>query len=473
MIHPLRNRPPRFMSFPPLAFVDLETTGATATADRITEIGIIEVDDDGVREWSSLVNPCTPISSFIESLTGISNAMVADAPRFEELADEVLGRLSGRLFVAHNARFDYGFLKNEFRRCGHDFRATVLCTVKLSRKLFPQHARHNLDSLVARHGLLVSGRHRALGDARLIHQFWNLVRSDVEPDLLAATVRQLTARPSLPPNLDPAAIDELPDGPGVYLFYGENNLPLYVGKSKELKKRILSHFAADHAAAREMSLAQQVRRIECIRTGGEIGALLKEAALIKSLQPIHNRTLRRNDDLCFWLLGEVRPGQWQPRLLTVGDLGARLEEHLYGPFKTKRDAQRTLAELAKEHRLCHALLGLEQARPGRPCFAYQLQQCTGACIGKEPVSFHSARLMAALGRLRVTPWPFSGPAWIREGDEVHLIDQWRHLGTARCEADLHALLDGPMPGFDRDSYRILRDAAGRMVPLASAPDGMR
>jgi DNA polymerase-3 subunit epsilon len=457
------------MSYPPLAFVDLETTGATATSDRITEIGIIEVDENGMREWSTLVNPGTPISSFIESLTGISNALVANAPAFEDVAEEVLARLDGRLFIAHNARFDYGFLKNEFKRSGHDFRATVLCTVKLSRKLFPQHARHNLDSVVARHGLVVTARHRALGDARLIHQFWNQLRAAVEPDRLAATVRQLTARPSLPPNLDPAAIDELPDGPGVYLFYGENALPLYVGKSKELKKRILSHFAADHAAAKEMSLAQQVRRIECIETGGEIGALLKEAALIKSLQPIHNRTLRRNDDLCFWQLVEARPGEWRPRLLPASELGTRLQEHLYGPFKTAREANRTLTELAKEHRLCHALLGLEKVKPGKPCFAHQLQQCKGTCVGREPVSFHSARLMGALGSLRLAPWPFPGPAWIREGDEVHLIDQWRHIGTARCEADLHALLDSSLPDFDRDSYRILQKAVERMVPLVPAP----
>jgi DNA polymerase-3 subunit epsilon len=167
---------------------------------------------------------------------------------------------------------NYGFLKNEFKRAGHDFRATVLCTVKLSRKLFPQHARHNLDSLIERHGLSVSSRHRALGDAQLIHQFWQRLQSAVAPETLAEVVKALTARPSLPAGLDPSAIDELPDGAGVYLFYGENDLPLYVGKSKELKKRVLAHFAADHAAAKEMSLAQQVRRIECIETGGEIGA---------------------------------------------------------------------------------------------------------------------------------------------------------------------------------------------------------
>ncbi|MDP2823428.1 MAG: exonuclease domain-containing protein [Sulfuritalea sp.] len=455
------------MPFLALAFVDLETTGATATADRITEIGIVEVDENGVREWSCLVNPGTPISGFIERLTGISNAMVAEAPPFAKVAAEVKARLEGRLFIAHNARFDYGFLKNEFKRAGHDFRATVLCTVKLSRKLFPQHARHNLDSLIERHDLAVSSRHRALGDARLIHQFWNRVQAEIEPELLAEAVKKLTARPSLPAGLDPSAIDDLPEGVGVYLFYGENDLPLYVGKSKELKKRVLAHFAADHAAAREMNLARQVRRIECIETGGEIGALLKEAALVKALQPLHNRSLRRNDDLCFWQLVEVRAGEWQPVPIPAGDLDTRLQAQLYGPFKSAREARKALTELAKEHRLCHSLLGLEKVKAGKPCFAHQLQQCKGACVGKEPVSFHSARLMAALGRHRLAPWPFAGPAWIRERHELHLIDRWRHLGTAHSEAELHALLETKPPPFDRDSYRILAKALDRMRPLAA------
>jgi DNA polymerase-3 subunit epsilon len=165
--------------------------------------------------------------------------------------------------------------------------------------------------------------------------------------LLEATVAKLTARPSLPANLDASAIDALPDGPGVYLFYGENDLPLYVGKSTGIRKRVLAHFAADHATAKEMALAQQVRRIDCIATGGEVGALLKEAALIKTLQPIHNRSLRRNDELCFWQLVEARQGEWRPQLVPVQRaLPAQLEK-LYGPFKTAREAKRVLQELAR------------------------------------------------------------------------------------------------------------------------------
>ncbi len=225
----------------PLVFVDLETTGATATIDRITEIGIVEVDADGtVREWQQLVNPGVRIPPFIEQLTGISNAMVADAPPFEAVAAEALQRMEGRLFIAHNARFDYGFLKNEFKRLGITFRPLVMCTVKLSRALFPEHKRHSLDSLIERHNLQANARHRALADAQLIHQFWQKIHVDRSIDDIEAALRAQNAHPSLPPHLDPGIVDELPDTPGVYLFYGENELPLYVGKAKDLRKRVLS-----------------------------------------------------------------------------------------------------------------------------------------------------------------------------------------------------------------------------------------
>ncbi len=182
----------------PFAFVDLETTGGASAVDRITEVGIIEVDAGGVREWTTLVNPGVHISSFIEGLTGINDAMVADAPRFAEIADEVRTRLDGRIFVAHNARFDYGFLQQEFLRLGQEFSATVLCTVRLSRRLFPEHRKHNLDSLIERHGLEAGGRHRALADAQLIHQFWRQLRDGVEEDALAAAVTALAAKPKPP-----------------------------------------------------------------------------------------------------------------------------------------------------------------------------------------------------------------------------------------------------------------------------------
>jgi len=452
-----------------LAFVDLETTGATATADRITEIGIVQVDEDGVREWSSLVNPQAPISSFIERLTGISNDMVAAAPVFEDVAEEVLERLQGRVFIAHNARFDYGFLKSEFKRLGRSFRAPVLCTVKLSRKVFPEHAKHSLDALIERHGLQVDGRHRALADAKLIHQFWNQLQTQLAPEILDETLKELMARPSLPMHIDASIVDELPDTPGVYLFYGDNDLPLYVGKSKDIRSRVLAHFSADHVTAKEMNLAQQVRRIDWIETSGEIGALLREAMLVKSLQPLHNRQLRRNQEVCVWRLVETEEGAWMPQLTNAADVNFSAADDCFGPFKSPREANKALLGIADEHGLCQGLLGLERLRPGAPCFGHQVKKCLGACVGREPVSVHSARLMAALARLKIKAWPFAGPAVIREGDDRYVLDAWRYLGVARQDEDLWPLLETRRPEFDLDVYKILVKLATRMKPLRLRP----
>lgn len=451
----------------PLAFIDLETTGATALSDRVTEVGIVEVSQTGVSEWSCLVNPQTRISDFIVHLTGISNEMVADAPRFAEIAEDLLSRLQGRLLVAHNARFDYGFLKAEFKRLGIDFRAPVLCTVKLSRRLYPQHARHNLDTLILRHGLDVTQRHRALGDARLIHQFWRKLHDEHPAPAIEAAVQALSARPSLPSHLDPSLVDDLPQGHGVYLFYGENSLPLYIGKSLNLKKRVLSHFAADHRAAKEMDLTQQVRRIEWRTTHGELGSLLLESKLVKQLRPTHNRHLRISSAYCAWHLQEGGPGQaLQASLIPAHATLPGQEGALYGFFKSQRAAKTALRELAEEHGLCQGLLGLEKLAPGKPCFAAQVGLCQGACIGAQSPRSHNARLLAALAAHRLDAWPYPGPVGVREGPQLHVFERWRHLGTALNEAELDELLDSNQAGtgIDVDVYKILR----RLLPRAQA-----
>ena len=449
-----------------LAFVDLETTGATATHDRITEIGIVEVDEDGsVREWQQLVNPGMRIPPFIEQLTGISNDMVADAPPFEAIADEALRRLHGRLFIAHNARFDYGFLKTEFKRLGVDFKANVLCTVKLSRALYPEHHRHNLDSLIERHGLHAEGRHRALADAQLIHQFWQKIHVHRSSEEIEAALKKQNARPSLPPNLDPTVVDELPETPGVYLFHGENELPIYIGKAKNIRTRVLSHFSADVRSSKEMALAQQVRRITWIETAGEIGALLKESALVKELLPTHNRMLRKNDEVCTWTLVDEGEGLLRPQLAWARDLEFGIGTSCYGLFKNSKEANEVLRGLAESHNLCDILLGLQKAAPGKPCFGFQIRRCKGACVGKEPYAKHTMRLMTALTSLKLVSWPFPGPAIIREGDEAHLIEGWRYLGTAKSDEELAELLDNGRPQFDRDTFKILTKYVGRMEPL--------
>lgn len=456
----------------PLVFVDLETTGATSHVDGITEIGIVEVTASGVTEWSTLVNPQTRISEFIERLTGISNRMVEDAPVFADIAAEVMDRLHGRIFIAHNARFDYGFLKNALKRCGYDFRPKVLCTVKLSRRLYPGFERHNLDSLIERHGLAVSERHRALGDARLIWQFWQRAVAQHGADIVRSAATMQTARPSLPPHLDAGLLDRIPDRHGVYLFYAENDLPLYIGKSNALRKRVLSHFSADHASAKEMSLSQQVRRIDWIETSGELGALLKEAELIKTLLPTHNRQLRRNRDLCTWRLAQRLDDDVELELVWARDLKPGNEESLFGLFKTQRTAKQWLEDIAEEHELCRAVLGMEKRLEGRPCFARQIHRCKGACVGEESVRHHNLRLRLALQDLALKTWPYPGPVGVEEGRQLHVVSHWRYFGTASNEAELAEVLTSAAPAFDGDTYKLLvkfmakRTTKVRMLPAA-------
>ena len=448
-----------------VVFVDLETTGATATHDRITEIGIIEVNRGRlISEWSTLVNPGMSIPPMIQALTGITNTMVALAPAFAEIRCEVLQRLEGKLFIAHNVRFDYGFLKNEFRRCGVSFNARVLCTVKLSRKLYPQHAHHNLDTLMQRHDINCDARHRALGDAKvlwLLAQKWTAERGTA---LVQSAVDLLLKSQSLPAGLPDLAFDNIPETPGVYLFYGDNDVVLYVGKSINMRSRVMSHFSGDHRVNKDMRIAQQIKRIDWKQTAGELGALLLESRLVKQLAPVHNRQLRRDSQLCawHWREGDINSA---PQLATAGDIDPARFGELYGLFRSRATAIEALREIAASHGLCNILLGLEKRSVpySGACFAHQIKRCRGACVGLESHAQHAVRLKGALHSMRTLPWPFAGRIAVREnaGDgettELHVLDRWCYLGTVRSEAELHDLADTrAAPVFDVDTYKILK-----------------
>lgn len=439
----------------PFAFVDVETTGGSASSDRLTEIAIIRYDGRNCSSWQSLINPECRIPGYIENLTGITGSMVANAPTFAELAAHIQQLLAGHIFVAHNARFDYGFIKNAFRRVGQDFKASMLCTVKLSRRLYPQYQRHGLDYLIERHGLAMKDRHRAYDDAYALLQFWQRICEEHDPKAVHDTVSALLARPTLPAHIDPAMIDELPNSFGVYVFYGENELPIYIGKSNRLRQRVLSHFASDHTAPKEMKISMQVRWIDHIRCAGEVDALLTESRLIKERMPTLNRQLRRQKDVFTWQLIEKMPGLWVPVLLGGNDIAIGQGTHLYGLFSSARDAREALLAIIKSEKLCRAVLGLEKVTNGSPCFARQLKSCEGACVGHESHIEHSARLMAALSVLKLRDWPFEGAALLREGNMVHVLHHWCYLGTAKDDAELEALIAHGKGDFSRDTYRIL------------------
>ncbi|MGQ0544322.1 MAG: exonuclease domain-containing protein [Betaproteobacteria bacterium] len=271
----------------PLAIVDLETTGTHAAADRITEIAVLEVEGpDVVSAWSTLVNPGRPIPAEIQALTGIDAQMVARAPCFAELAEALYERLAGRVLVAHNARFDYGFLRREFDRAGLRYHARTMCTVRLSRRLYPGEPRHDLDSVISRHGIDCRARHRALGDADALLQFLRRAVDEHGEEIVSVAARQVAKHATLPPHLDQAMLDEVPEAGGVYLLFDINHL-LYVGKSRNMRQRILQRFASG------ATWVARVQRIEWQRTAGELGALLREAELVKVLAPEFNRRLRR------------------------------------------------------------------------------------------------------------------------------------------------------------------------------------
>jgi DNA polymerase-3 subunit epsilon len=444
-----------------LVFIDLETTGTNSLHDRVTEVGFCEVHNgEVVEEWSSLVNPGKTISPFIEQITGITTAMVAEAPRFSEIAEELQEKLAGKVLVAHNARFDYGFLKSEFRRLEIVFQEKILCTLKLSRALFPQQKKHNLDALIDRHDLKVQGRHRALGDAQVIRDFFAKLRDEQPHDLLAEAIRSQLKQPSQPPYLPLEQLKRLPSSPGVYLFYGENDTVLYIGKSVDIRSRVYSHFAGDHRVQKGMRLSQQVRHIDFEETAGEFGALLLEARLVKELTPIHNRQLRRTRDLYSLRLTKGGKTGSKPEIVLLKDLGGDELEGLFGMFRTRRQAEVALREIILAHGLCNRTLGLEKGNGA--CFNFQIKKCRGACAGQEPLPLHEARLVTALASMKVRSWPYAGAIGIREKSatddrtEIHIFNHWCHLGTADSEDQLREILDSPdLLPFDLDGYKIL------------------
>ena len=442
-----------------LAYIDVETTGSQPGRDRVTEVGIVITDNhEIVEEWQSLVNPGTYIPEFIQSLTGITPEMLESAPPFERIADDIRRLLDGRIFIAHNAKFDYGFIRNEFRRLDKEFNSPVACTVKLSRLLYPQQKRHNLDTLISVHDIECMQRHRALDDARALPMIVSrMIEAKGQQAIKDAIEHQLRSS-NLPAHIDQQAVKRLPHGPGVYLFYGEDDALLYVGKSINIHNRVLSHFSNANNNDRSMRLVDQLRRIEHINTAGELGALLLEAELIKTRQPLFNRRLRRNKALMSIYWDNTVPAK--PQIVDTDSLQVSEMSKLYGLFRNRRQATQRLRKIAEEHELCHKLTGLEKGKG--VCFAHQLGKCRGVCAGKEPELQHRMRMQQALSSIKLETWPYDSRLGIRETNHmtgqqsIHVVDQWRLIASVDNQADLNTLDPAaPLEPLDIDTYKIL------------------
>lgn len=488
-----------------LCFVDVETTGGSSTRDRVIEIGMVRVEDGVItKEFQSLINPEKYIPPEIERLTGITGKDVENAPLFYEIKEQILETLEDCHFVAHNVRFDYGFLKSEFARLHMPFSPKHFCTVKLSRLLYPTERHHNLDAVMARCGITCEKRHRAFDDAKVLHEFFQHSLKRFPQNIMEQALSIAMKKPSLPTKLNQIDLDKLPEASGVYIFYGtppisvfssqlsedslpdisqsvtqtvkqktdkplsdngkqitENKqVPLYIGKSINIRERVLSHFAADIRNSTEMKIAQQIEHIETIQTAGELGALFTESALIKKMLPLYNKMLRRKQELIAIKHTIDKNGYETTYLEPVNTINPQELTTFLGFFRSKKQAKEYLTNVAKEYSLCEKLLGLENTPSS--CFAYRLERCKGACMAKELPVAYNMRFVSAFSKLKVKPWPFSGPIMIEEKhdftskSEYFLINEWCYLGSIIYDDNgVEKKSMSQKIEFDVDIYKIL------------------
>ncbi|CAN5741020.1 hypothetical protein BH11PAT2_BH11PAT2_00630 [soil metagenome] len=443
------------------SIVDTETTGMRPPYSRIIDIGIIRVEHGKVVErFQSLINPGVSIPSYIRRFTNISDEDLLDAPSFEDVALQIQELLSGAVFVAHNAPFDYGFVKSEFARIGMEFSSETLCSVRFSRALLPTVRGHSLDAIINRYGLSVTERHRAMPDAEAVWDFF--VQVDKEHGAHEVRAALDTARSgsrgSRGKKLVQETFTDLPDSAGVYFFYGPNQELLYVGKSKHVRTRARSHFSPS-AQAREGHLQQETSIVQSVRTSGELSALILESALIKSESPIYNRALRKRKTL---VIAESIVSQDGYREIVLTRSSAMPDsDKALGIFRAITQAKIKLRELTKEYRLCPKRMGLETGAGA--CFAYQLGQCNGACIRKEDAVAYEERVLEAFSTRKFKTWPYASTVMIDEKEDaesgtVFFIDNWIILGAFRYTGDEYEPLSeslGKNSGFDYDTYKIL------------------
>ena len=247
-----------------------------------------------------------------------------------------------------------------------------------------------------------------------------------------------------------AAIEDAPTGPGVYTFHGqEGDLPLYIGKSINIRARLLSHLRTPD----EARMLRQTQRISHIRTAGEIGALLLEAQMIKAQHPLFNQKLRRNKQLC-----SLRVSDGVPEVVYSKDIDFAAQPDLYGLFASRHAALDALRAIADQNKLCYGPLGLEKLPPGKACFRSAIRQCAGVCRGDESPDAHRTRLFTSLLGLQVVCWPYAGAIGLVERDEaftqIHVIHHWCYLGSATTPDEARQL-STVAAGFDADGYKIL------------------
>jgi len=370
------------------AIVDIETTGGSARLERITEIAVYVHDGNRIiDEYSTLVNPERNIPYFITALTGISNEMVEDAPRFFEVAKKIVEITEGNIFVAHNARFDYSFIRQEFSMLGYNFKRPLLDTVSLSRKLLPGHKSYSLGNLCKELGIEIRGRHRASGDALATVRLMELLLEKDKEQKNGSLVKNRKAS-KLHPALDMQKIEVLPEEPGIYYFHNESGDIIYVGKSRNLYQRVNTHLS-NNTSSREMEMRSMIADISWERTGSELVALLLESAEIKSRKPLYNRAQRRTGFRWGIYSFTDEKGYVRFEYRNVKDDAVPL-----ALFSSKENVRAKLEQIISDYNLCQKLCGMYDT--AGQCFHRQVSLCRGACCGEEDPRNYNERALLAL-----------------------------------------------------------------------------
>ncbi len=369
--------------------IDVETTGKGILGNRITEICIVKLQGNTIIDkFTSLVNPEQQIPPFITGLTGIDDDMVRDAPKFEEVADRIIEITTESIFVAHNVNFDYNVIREEFKRIGVAFTRKKLCTVRLSRKLIPGLFSYSLGKLCSSLNIKLNDRHRAEGDTdATVILFQRILTLDPEFIVINSFLNARSKQATLPPHLDVEIIDKLPEKTGIYLFKDKKGVVIYVGKAKNIKQRVLSHFY--DKKNKEYDLGQNTYTIESEITGNELIALLVEAEKIQKYYPKYNKAQKK-------VITPYKIAQYTNRKGVTQLVIDKLKNTNYSLeiFYRKSDAIEQLEQLCFDHQLCPRYCSLQNSTGH--CSHYKIKNCNGICQNKESVALYNIRVQQAL-----------------------------------------------------------------------------
>ncbi len=437
-----------------LNFLDLETTGMSYGKDRIIEVYVSKVKNgEVISRFHSLVNPEFNPGQFILKMTNINLGELRTAPKFDEIADDLYDYLEDEYIVAHNARFDYSFLKSEFARYGISFNTNYCCTVKLSRLLFPQYKRHGLDHIIQRMNLEDGERHRAEYDTEVVKKFFFHSMENYGEKFLRAFELSIK-KSSIPESLMNFNFKTLPEAPGIYFFYGDDTYPLYIGMSHNIRRRVMEHLYNDTFYEKDSKINQQTKNIKVLQTSGILGAMLRESHNIKLYQPLYNRMLRHNKSFVKLIHHFNDVGYSTINTIREDEINIQELDTLFGVSGNIRLAKGMLQGFVKEHGLCPKLLNLEKGSGA--CFSYQLGQCKGACIGKIKPEEYNKLFDKAFERYRIESWPFKSAIKITENDdndsESFLFYKWCFLGSTKGQSKSNSISSY---SFNLDTYKIL------------------